>query len=133
METKVCTKCKCEKSIEDFGKRGRSKDGFESQCKDCYNLRKRKWSNSSLGMEAYLKHLQRMRSKKLRAIDYLGGKCADCNGVFHECVYDFHHENPENKERTIASMRMFSFEKIKLELDKCVLLCANCHRLRHYS
>lgn len=69
---------------------------------------------------------------KDRAINYLGGKCADCGGVFHRRVYDFHHVNPEEKEHTVAHMlRCQKWETVKQELDKCVLLCANCHRIRH--
>ena len=45
-------------------------------------------------------------------------------------VYDFHHRDPSQKDFSI-SKNAKSFEKCKQELDKCDLLCANCHRLRH--
>jgi len=45
-------------------------------------------------------------------------------------IYDFHHSDPNKKETTIGSSR--AFESMKKELDKCALICANCHRKLHY-
>lgn len=44
---------------------------------------------------------------------------------------DFHHVASELKEHEIAGMKNRSFERLKPELDKCILLCANCHREFH--
>lgn len=75
---------------------------------------------------------ERRSAQKLKAIEYKGGSCHDCGGTFHEKVYDFHHVDPTDKEGSLTSMlREASWEVIQAELDKCVLLCANCHRLRH--
>lgn len=77
--------------------------------------------------------IDRVRATKERAIEYLGGACADCG--LRTCVvdvYDFHHVNPSEKTSTIRDLRNRSWETIKAELDKCVLLCANCHRIREY-
>jgi hypothetical protein len=70
---------------------------------------------------------------KEKAIEYLGGKCTDCGLVDEPCVYDFHHLDPTQKEIAFGSRGGKSFESLKPELDKCVLLCANCHRKRHYK
>lgn len=69
--------------------------------------------------------------KKKKAIEYKGGKCFDCKKTFQDCLYDFHHLEPHTKEFNIGQSRYHKWEKIKEELDKCVLLCAHCHRLRH--
>lgn len=129
--TKQCTKCKEIKALEDFPNRYDRKSGKESACRLCYNARKRKWSKTNRGKRAYKLNILRMVKKKRMAIEYLGGRCADCGEVFEDCVYGFHHLNPDEKESTISSMRTHSWENIKIELDKCVLLCANCHRIRH--
>ena len=67
------------------------------------------------------------------AFDYLGRKCKVCG--FDDpmiCLYDFHHIDEENKSFNIASgVVRYNFEKIKIELDKCALLCSNCHREVH--
>jgi len=65
------------------------------------------------------------------AILYLGGKCSKCFNSYPRIVYDFHHVNPETKEFTLSEHWGDSREKIWAELDKCILLCANCHRLEH--
>ena len=60
----------------------------------------------------------------------LGGCCSVCKNKFPLAVYDFHHL--ENKKDDIASMFNYSSEeKIAEEVKKCILLCANCHRITH--
>lgn len=57
--------------------------------------------------------------------------CAKCrDNRFY--VLDFHHINPSEKEYTIAQNTRIKFENLKKELDKCVVLCANCHREFHF-
>jgi hypothetical protein len=70
------------------------------------------------------------RKNKLRAIEYLGGHCTDCKNEFPPYVYDFHHLDPNIKDNNIARLMGRKWEGIVHELDKCVLLCANCHRIR---
>lgn len=74
---------------------------------------------------------ERSKEIKQKAIEYLGGKCADCGIVDDPCIYDFHHVDPSKKELAFGTRGGKTFEKLKKELDKCVLLCANCHRKRH--
>lgn len=75
------------------------------------------------------------RRKKLKkiGIEYLGGSCKDCGlKSEHMSIYDFHHLDPSNKDFNISSKgHTISEKRLKKELDKCVLLCANCHRIRH--
>lgn len=70
-------------------------------------------------------------AKKIRAIEHLGNKCSncDCNDVR---LMEFHHID-NNKETAIADILDHSWSNIILELDKCVLLCKNCHRVLHHS
>ena len=75
--------------------------------------------------------LDRRHKRKDMCIEYKGGKCNDCNGVFHRAVYDFHHLDPTQKDFRVSSIIRNVWETVTKELDKCVLLCANCHRIRH--
>jgi hypothetical protein len=71
---------------------------------------------------------------KRRGIEALGGVCAICGNTFEDCCYDFHHMNPDEKEFNISSGNVNSAKNwlhVRDELKKCVLLCANCHRLVH--
>lgn len=74
---------------------------------------------------------ERRRKLKLMAIEYLGGKCEHCG--YDKCpdAFDFHHRDPSQKDFGIGSGNSISWDRTKVELDKCALLCANCHREEH--
>jgi 5-methylcytosine-specific restriction endonuclease McrA len=59
--------------------------------------------------------------------------CADC-GEGHPATLDFHHLNPAEKERSLGDIgkQGWSRKKVIAEIAKCVTLCANCHRKRHW-
>lgn len=66
---------------------------------------------------------------KQKAVDYKGGCCVFCGYHEHMGVLDFHHLDPTTKEFSIGSKGYTrSWEKVRAELDKCILVCANCHR-----
>jgi hypothetical protein len=71
--------------------------------------------------------------RKLWAIRYKGGCCQKCG--YDKCIgaLDFHHLDPSTKEAGWTGMRKMSMENMIKELDKCILLCANCHRETHFS
>jgi len=75
---------------------------------------------------------ERRRVIKQQAIDYLGGKCSNCG--YNKCnsALEFHHIDPTQKDKDYSNYKT-SFDKLKPELDKCVLLCSNCHREHHSS
>ena len=66
--------------------------------------------------------------EKRKAVEYKGGKCSLCG--YDKCLtaLEFHHVNPKEKELYNSH---WTFERNKKELDKCILLCANCHREEH--
>lgn len=90
----------------------------------CYPKRNRK------ALAGY-SNIKRYRHKvKLEAIKYKGGCCKICN--YSKCInaLEFHHLDPNEKEFTL-SQGIKSWNRVKIELDKCILLCANCHREVH--
>lgn len=77
-------------------------------------------------------HVKTFRKKnKERAIEYKGGKCQICGYCKCNNALEFHHINPLNKEFHISKNMNKSWKKIKNEIDKCLLVCANCHREIH--
>lgn len=74
--------------------------------------------------------LVRYMTIKDAAIAALGGKCARCDGVFPREVFDFHHAGEKTENPSEMLLRR-SVEIIAYELAKCILLCANCHRMEH--
>ena len=65
------------------------------------------------------------KSLKKRAVKLKGGSCAICG--YSRCLRSlhFHHINPF--EKTISISNCKNWDQIKNEIDKCVLMCANCH------
>ena len=115
---KICTTCHKEKSFEEFSPDKRRFDGRNPQCRRCQlDAKKRKRAFN-----------------KAKAVEYLGGKCLQC-GIISSCldIYDFHHRNPNEKEKSLNYLVNTEWDKIKTELDKCDLLCSNCHKITHWK
>ena len=73
--------------------------------------------------------LHRIDKIKQKCIQYKGGSCIICG--YDKCTgaLDFHHKNRSEKSYDISTkIRCLSFELLKLELDKCILVCCRCHR-----
>ena len=118
VEYKTCTKCGTEHPTSYFWKQSKAKDGLNTWCKSCITDGMREGA----------------RKRKREAIELLGGKCQRCSGVFHPAVYDFHHKDPTEKETSIAILlQSYAVDhyKVQQELEKCILLCSNCHRVVH--
>ena len=69
---------------------------------------------------------------KTQCVEYLGGKCEICGYNKNIYALEFHHKDFTQKDYDISSSDR-NFEKLKPELNKCMLLCANCHRELHYK
>ena len=98
-------------------KRTRSGTGYHSYCKKCLiNYQNERW-----------------RQRKIKAIGYKGGKCIKCG--YSRCieVLEFHHRDASKKEFSGDYIKSMAWDKVKKEIDKCDLLCANCHREIHYA
>lgn len=70
------------------------------------------------------------RRAKIKLVEYKGGKCERCG--YDKCIkaLEFHHLNPKEKDFTISG-KSWSFERLKKEVDKCILVCSNCHSEIH--
>lgn len=152
---KRCRDCKQTKSLFEFpslSNRGRAT--YRACCRACFNTRaeviwkrrKQKGLCLNCGLpardgltqcqgcadKATGKAVLHRRAMKQKCVEYLGGKCQDCGlRSEHFAIYDFHHTNPEEKDFGVNKLFGFRWARIVAELDKCILLCANCHRMRH--
>jgi hypothetical protein len=83
--------------------------------------------------EYLIKAVTKRRQKiKQMAVEYKGGKCSICG--YGRCItaLEFHHLDPNEKDFGVAKNGASrSWEKTKIELDKCIMVCANCHREIH--
>lgn len=71
------------------------------------------------------------RAIKKMLIEYKGGKCERCG--YDRCyrALEFHHLNPEEKDFGLSRNLTKSISSLKKEVDKCILLCSNCHAEEH--
>lgn len=115
---KKCKSCGNVKPVSEFYRQYKSKHP-EWNCYDSYCIPCRLAYGN-----------KRRQEIKKQAVEYKGGKCLDCGRKDERYyIYDFHHPD-NNKERNISDSAV-KFETLKAELDKCELLCAICHRIRH--
>ena len=81
----------------------------------------------------------RLKKRKVKnmLINYKGGKCSICGYDKCQGALQFHHLDQNEKEFTLSQVNLndtdFSIEKMKEEVDKCILVCANCHSEIHYK
>jgi len=110
-----CSRCGNLHTIDDsfFNKK---KNRFYSYCKKC----------------AAIQTGERQQTIKQKCLEYKGNKCEKCGYDKCPAALEFHHKDPSKKDFTIARYRRVFNDKIKDELDKCQLLCSNCHREHHY-
>lgn len=81
----------------------------------------------------YLKQKERALTRKLELIKAKGGKCEICGYDKNVAALEFHHLNPSEKSFQLdaRSLGNTTVEKLLKESDKCILVCANCHREIH--
>lgn len=150
-QSKRCSVCGFTKLLKDFNKNKITKDGYQGTCRDCTQEQDRKRlldpQKAQEGRERALKFYYNNQKEilgrntyrqivlKIRAINELGAKCEEC-GEEHPATLQFHHRNPEEKEfslstKTLSATKLFPWEIILKEIQKCQLLCANCHAKLH--
>lgn len=129
MPAMICTKCKVDKPDTDFPFKNKAKGKRSTVCKEC-----QKGYKLSYYYNKKESHYRRNKEteNKLREIcrEYkLAHPCLVCGEVTPECL-DFHHLR-DKKDDIAKLIKSGSVKAVTEELDKCVCLCANCHRKVH--
>jgi hypothetical protein len=128
---RICRDCKQRKLCKwasSFTQRGIPE--YRTRCNDCHNKylsSRRKATRAAVTSRA----LDRKYLVKKRCVDYLGGQCVRCG--YDRCIkaMTFHHRDPDSKDFSVSQMLDRAWAVIKSELDKCDLLCFNCHMEEH--
>lgn len=127
------SKClNCGKTLEYTGSRPKKWCG--TACRSDYRYKNDKDYREQKQYNGYEEQVKRAKSRKLRAIALKGGSCEKC-GEKHPAALCFHHVDPETKSFRLDA-RVFGnskWEAIEQELNKCALLCFNCHQILHFS
>lgn len=114
---KICNQCKQELPLSKFYKKGGTKNQYSFLCRKCWNKYQ----------------FEKQKAVKVKCAEYLGGQCKTCNYDKYIGALDFHHLDPKEKEFAMSIGRNYSFERCKPELDKCILVCKNCHAEIHHG
>lgn len=147
---KSCISCGVIKNLDQFPKNKNFLDGSLGMCILCrrsYKKNRYKLGGKEKQNTYYHKKKEKINARnkekrdlaKIELLNLLGGKCSHCH--VSACTdlpvacFDFHHETG-GKEMELSKMTRFvtpyNNESIFIELSKCIVLCANCHRKHHY-
>ena len=132
---KSCSKCKIEKPRLDFHFRDKKKNKINSKCKECQSKAGIIWRNKSgqrkiQNIKSLINIRRYIHNKRNFIINYLEkNPCSNC-GNNDIRVLEFDHLNPLTKKYNISQMNSHNLDNIKLEIDKCQVLCRNCHLIK---
>ena len=117
----LCDKCGKEFSTNQFNKHYVDCLGIEDKEKK----RKKYNKTRSESITAF------RRRRKILLVEYKGGKCQKCGYNKSMWALEFHHLDPTKKDFNISGSNCKSLEIEKQEVDKCILVCSNCHSEIH--
>ncbi len=128
--TKTCTKCKESKELSEFRKDKSRPDGLTSQCKACLQSFYKRSYREKDGHKVRARVRNKRNENAARLLEYKKQhSCSMCGEDDYICL-DFHHVNSD-KEFGIANSLLKSWDKILTEIQKCIIVCSNCHRKLH--
>ena len=125
---KYCPKCEQEKSADEFSFSNKQKGIRQPYCRVCKNLDyKTKYSRKP---EYIDRNHKRRRDNHQKVLEYKSQfSCIACPESDPICL-DFHHLDPSEKEFNLTQSS-FSWNRLKKEIEKCIVICSNCHRKLH--
>lgn len=103
---------------------------YRARCIDCFKKYSSKIQKSNR-IHISNHHKETHQVRKQKAIAYLGGECCVCGYDKCAAALTFHHTAPEEKEFAVTTILDWSWDNIVNELDKCELMCFNCHMELH--
>lgn len=154
---KKCSSCQIDKDESEFGFHSKKTMKLKARCKECVREAAKAYQRSPERKEKNRQYYQKNRerviartkeyaennpsirrksTKNFRARKYAEFlefkktlKCEKCGESDHNCL-DFHHKDPDDRHDNISNL-YHSTGKFRAELEKCIVLCANCHRKAH--
>ena len=128
---KQCVKCKETKPLDDFPWKSKVNNRKHSRCKVC---------STAYNREYYMNgekenQIKRVKTNKKKVYDaYIDWKkqqkCSLCPEDAYECL-DLHHLDPNEKDFDPSRAKDYGWKKFLTEVEKCIILCSNCHRKVH--
>lgn len=136
IKVKTCISCSEEKPEDAFYWKWKAKGLRRSDCKDCFKkvMKPRSKAHYEANKPYYFKR-NRRRQKELQA--FLrelkhNKRCKDCKKRFPYWQLQFDHLDPSSKLANVSSLTTRGKKKLLEEIEKCDLVCANCHADRTF-
>jgi hypothetical protein len=122
--------CKVVKPLAEFHNYSRSLDGKRGQCKVCKSTQSHQdYVSNRFQIRV---NAQNRHARGRTIVDAAKNKpCMDCNQSFPLPVMHFHHRDPNTKVTAVAKLVSCNPSRIYAEMEKCDVLCSNCHIIRH--
>lgn len=130
----TCGHCTISQPEENFNFKNKLTGKRNTICKSCMRISRQKdYQNKK---ERYFERLKNNKRKNREWFEQYKStlKCERCPENHPGCL-DFHHVNPEEKEGTVSQFagQTYSIKKTLSEIEKCIVLCSNCHRKLHWD
>jgi len=140
MHIKKCSKCNRQLLLADFYQRrkGSRAGKYYEKCIACMKERGVKYYHDNHDRQLKLAILRRNKNR-LKMIKYMNNikskPCMDCGSTYPPYVMDFDHKDGSIKSGNVSRMSNGGWSKIKVdsEIEKCDLVCSNCHRIRTFK
>jgi hypothetical protein len=126
---KTCRRCKQDKPLEQFSFRSISLNTHHTICKTCTNI---EISNHYYNNKEYYITKAKRNTKKFREFvnKYKESRpCSDCGNYYPSYVMDFDHL----RDKTINVAKVWDKSSFLAEVEKCEIVCSNCHRIRTHN
>lgn len=128
---KKCNKCKKKKDYSEYSKKADTKDGYCRRCLDCSRQDCKDYYRKNINILLPIKNARlkekRIINKKFVFEYLLNHSCIDC-GESDPMVLDFDHQRDKLQNVSLMMQRGVLLDKLKAEIAKCEVRCANCHR-----
>jgi hypothetical protein len=132
---KLCGRCKDLKILESFGKNAKKTDGLQDWCRQCVREYNRiyyvKTPEKNIARLAH-KEKVKLRNRKFIFDLLRESTCHDCASNDWR-TFEFDHVNGNKIDDVSRMVGYSSLQKLQEEIDKCVIRCANCHRIKTFN
>lgn len=133
---KNCCWCNQNKNKAEFSRNSRRKDGLQSYCKSCRKEKDSKIYSPRYAEKRTKRNIRIKKENRTWITDFKNKPCLDCKIKYPHYVMDFDHRNSSEKKFSVANALRtggISLKRIQKEIEKCDLICANCHRIRTWK
>lgn len=125
---KMCIKCEALKKLDEFHKRGK---GVQPYCKECRKRLDAEYWQLNKERLTVKKNIYRKASASFYE-DMKKTPCTDCGNEFHHAAMQWDHIGTD-KAYNLSRLKGWGVQAILKEIEKCELVCSNCHAIRTYN